>query len=131
MDKMYFVVFGLFSIIGPGIWCLVLYIISFSSGWQALALCYAAPHFPEKTKTCSGIFNNSSNYTSTLQYAETADGLYLKTSLLFKVGHRPLFIPWKSMKKYEASNSTFSSCATTFRVDNTHIQLYTDSPLLK
>ena len=131
MDKMYFIVFGLFSIVGPSIWCVVLLIISFSSGWQALAACYATQQFPEKTKSCSGIFNHSSNYTGTLEYAETEEGLYLKTSILFRVGHRPLFIPWNAMKKFEESSSFFSAYVTSFRVDHTHIQLNTDSPLLK
>lgn len=131
MDKMYFVVFGLFSIIGPSIWCLVIYIISFTSGWHSLAKIYSTDTFPEKTKSCSAVFNYVTNYNSTLVYAETSEGLYLKTLFLFKIGHRPLFIPWTAMQKYELSSAIFSKYTTSFKIDNTHIKLNTDSLLMR
>lgn len=131
MDKMYFIVFGLFSIIGPSIWCLVVYIISFTSGWHSLAKNYATDSFPEQTQSCSGVFNYSSNYTGTLEYAETAEGLYLKTSFLFKIGHRPLFIPWKAMQNYQQSSGVFSKYSTNFKVSGSDIKLNTDSLLMR
>jgi hypothetical protein len=82
-------------------------------------------------QSCSGVFNYSSNYTGTLEYAETAEGLYLKTSFLFKIGHHPLFIPWKAMQNYQQSSGVFSKYSTNFKVADTHIKLNTDSLLMR
>ena len=105
MDKMYFVVFGLFSIIGPIIWCLVIYIISFTSGWHSLAKIYSTDTFPEKTKSCSAVFNYVTNYNSTLVYAETSEGLYLKTLFLFIISsssNLSLFLKWSNFLAYSS-----------------------------
>ena len=131
MLKMYIIVVLLFCSVAPVIWCTVIYMISFTSGWQSLAKTYAVDTFPTNPKTCSGVLNSASNYNGTLQYAETVDGLFLKTSPLFKIGHHPIFIPWTAIEDYKQSGTLFAKCATTFKVNGINVRLYTDAGLTK
>lgn len=124
MAKMYILVIGLFSIFGPALWCFVVYIISVSSGWQSLAKSYSTAHFPEKSTLCSGILNSSANYSFTLRFAESHEGIYLKTTKLFSIGHKPLFIPFSKVQHYQRSKGIFTKYTHTFKVDGTNIKLY-------
>lgn len=130
MLKMYIIVILLFCLVAPIIWGTVVYAISFTSGWQSLAKTYASDNFPENAKSCSGVFNSLSNYSGTLEYAENSNGLFLKTSTFFKIGHHPLFIPWSDIQDFKQSGSLFAENAITFKIKGINCKLYTDTSFI-
>lgn len=85
------------------LWTAVVYLVAVSSGWRKLAERYAAaiPHV-EHTYSCvtatmnrgDGPRSTAARYRSTLIVELSPDSLGLKTSPLFRLGHRPLRIPW-------------------------------------
>jgi hypothetical protein len=119
-------VLGLFCTIAPLIWCSVVLIISHASGWQNIATIYSTNATPAKTQVCSGTIGGS-RYSFTLEYATTDQGLYLKTSKLFSVGHKPLFIPWAAMDSLQSGSFLFIYNSK-FNVNGTTIYL---TPALK
>ncbi|MBK9736981.1 MAG: hypothetical protein IPO92_19330 [Saprospiraceae bacterium] len=98
------IVMLLFCIIFPLIWGSVLLILSRYSGWSSLVNIYSATSTPDELMECSGIIGGV-NYTSTLRYSVEDEGLYLKPTFFFVIGHQPLFIPWHAIDNY--SNGRF------------------------
>ncbi len=86
-----------FCIAFPILWMVIILLISYIVGWQKLAKTYHTLDFPKDVKTCSALMNFC-GYNSTLLYAMTKKGLFLKTVKLFSIGHMPLFIPWDKME---------------------------------
>jgi hypothetical protein len=130
MTKLFLLVIVLFCTIAPLIWCGVVYVISLSSGWQSLAKTYSTSDFPEQTKPCSAVFSRFSNYNHTLQYAENSEGLYLKTHWLFKIGHKPLFIPWHDVQNYQKSATLFANHSVSFEVKGIPCKLITSTAIV-
>lgn len=89
-----FVVFPFFFV---GLWSGVVFLLSYLSNWQKLAVRYQTSYFPEDVKWCSCLINRC-RYSGTIRYAVSEKGLYLRTAKLFTLGHKPLFIPWESME---------------------------------
>ena len=78
--------------------------ISHVSGWQKLGKMYSTTYSPGNTISCSALFRYVCRYSGVLQYATTAEGLYLKPIKLFSIGHKPLLIPWEAIENYESGN---------------------------
>ena len=82
----------------PG-WCLASLATSHMSGWQRLATIYAA-----RTPPVGRMVNTSGKLGDIwlpggLNVHMTADGLFLSVMSAFRIGHKPLFIPWSAMQQ--------------------------------
>jgi hypothetical protein len=81
-------------------WCGLMIAIARLGGWIPLAQKYRATepfegglwHFQKAQ------FRWSCNYGGILTVGANTTGLYLRTVLLFRPGHPPLFIPWAETK---------------------------------
>lgn len=84
-------------------WFAVLWIIAQISGWKTLVEHYALGEHNTDDVSWQGWkyghFNNAIWYKGCLWIGMSPTGLFLKTGpdLLFRVGHPPLFIPWKQL----------------------------------
>lgn len=76
-------------------WAGVCYVISFGSGWRALAREY--PHAGQpvgRRRRGRSLRLNSANYNGCVTFGTSAEGLYLSVLIFFRPGHPPLFVPW-------------------------------------
>lgn len=89
-----------FSIFSVSLWSGIVFLLSYLSNWQKLAVRYQTSFFPEDVRWCSALINRC-RYSGTIRYAVSETGLYLRTAKLFTLGHKPLFIPWDKME-YES-----------------------------
>ena len=83
----------------PAFWCLVVFALSYLSGWRRLAASYAALEPPRGTRFAgqSGSVGAVS-YRSCLTVHVAPDGLFLATPSFFRFAHKPLFIPWSAIR---------------------------------
>jgi len=98
-----------FLVVFPLFWCGVVWIIS-RMGWARLAKHYAISKPPagEAQPVMCGMVGIGT-YRGVLRFQPDADGFYLWTSIFFRAGHPPLFIPWtdvttgpvESTKRYQ------------------------------
>ena len=86
-------------IVLPAFWCAVVLLLSYLSGWQALAASYEAKEPPRGT-----LFGGQSgsvgivSYRNCLTVHAAKDGLFLTVPVVFRIGHKPLFIPWSAVR---------------------------------
>jgi len=88
----------LFFTIFPLFWCFVVWLISQIGGWQRLARRYRT-NDPMQGTQWTGQYGmvGVASYKGTLHLATTPAGLYMQTSVFFRVGHPRLFIRWEDM----------------------------------
>jgi len=83
-------------------WCGVCYLLSIVGGWQRMASTYAARREPHGT---SFWWQTGSvglvSYKGTLNIHVAQEGLFLSVPLLFRIGHRPLLVPWQAINQVE------------------------------
>jgi hypothetical protein len=90
--------FALFPLAFVLLWCFVCLLLSFVSGWRRLALSYATdqpPHgtpFPWQSGNVGFV-----QYRNCLNIYVAEDGLYLSVVWLFRLGHKPLLVPWSAI----------------------------------
>ena len=83
---------ALFPII---LWVLVSYSTAFTSGWLKLAASYRSREiFEGLVHPFASARLGRVNHANSLILGADARGLYIEASLLFRLGHPPLFIPW-------------------------------------
>ncbi len=77
-------------------WVSISLLLSWLGGWQALARCYrAVPAFSgRRFWTQAGM---RSRVSCAVSLGSNADGLFLSAMPLFRIGNRPLFIPWSDI----------------------------------
>lgn len=69
------------------------------SGWSSMATAYPGSEEPEgegfswRSATIGWI-----NYNSCLNFRVNPSGLHMNVSLLFQIGHKPIFIPWSELE---------------------------------
>jgi hypothetical protein len=80
-------------------WFLVVLVLSYVGGWQALAAAYSAQEPPRGTRHAgqSGSVGVVS-YRNCLTVHVAPDGLFLATPFFFRFAHKPLFIPWSAIR---------------------------------
>lgn len=118
-----FSIFVAFSIFFISLWSGIVFLLSYLSKWQKLAIRYQTSFFPESVNICSCLINWC-RYSGTIRYAVSEEGLYLRTAKLFTLGHKPLFIPWDSME-YE-SGRFYLFYAAKIKVDGVSIYMGKD-----
>jgi hypothetical protein len=80
------------------IWCLVILLISFASGWQQLAERYRSPQ-PISGKQWFSQYGrvNGARYGNALNLVTNAEGISLEPMILFNLNHPRIFIPWRDL----------------------------------
>ena len=78
-------------------WAFVVTIVGRFSGWHRLAQDFEATRQPngQTLGWKSMRFGFSGNYNGTVNITPSFEGLHLQTVLPFRVGHKPLLIPWE------------------------------------
>ncbi len=92
-----------FFIFGAPVFFVVIWVfISFHiarNGWAKLANAYLAKSdfFGERFWLRSGRIGKLAGYGGSLFFGANSQGLYISVLFLFRIGHPPLFIPWKDI----------------------------------
>lgn len=104
MDPLLVVALVLLSIVVfPVFWCLIVLLISFVGGWQRLSKVYAAnvpPHGQEFSWQTGRV--GLASYRNCLNVHVAPEGLFLSMPFIFRIGHKPLLIPWHEIHSPEA-----------------------------
>lgn len=81
-------------------WCGALYLTSLISGWHTLAkrFRFNGEFSGEQWRWVYGLMRWYTKYGGVLVMGANAQGLYLRTLWMFKVGHPPLLIPWMEVR---------------------------------
>jgi hypothetical protein len=93
----------LFPFVFAAFWCFISLVLGFVSGWQRLALAYATDQAPRGGTA----FSWQSGYVGVVRYRNclnvrvAPEGLFLSTVWLFRLGHKPLLIPWSAIHNPE------------------------------
>jgi hypothetical protein len=82
-----------------GMVILIIFIIS-KMGWADLAAKYqsSATFIGKRVGIISASINNA-NYKNSLVLKYNEEGIYLRPVFLFRLFHKPIFIPWKEIKE--------------------------------
>ncbi len=88
-----------FAIGFPLFWMAIVTLISRVGGWSELAKRFGsdAPPDGEVFKWCSARLRIFCNYSNCLRVTVSDAGIHIRTLVFFKVGHQPLFIPWRAV----------------------------------
>ncbi len=83
----------------PALWCAIVLVLSYVSGWQKLSKSYGAhaPPHGQKYAWQSGRVGMVS-YRNTLTVHAAPEGLFLSVPAVFRLGHKSLFIPWSAIR---------------------------------
>ena len=94
-----------FCIVFPLFWCVVVWLISLF-GWARLARHYAVARPPagEAQPVMCGMVS-ASTYRGVMRFQPDAGGFYLWTSVFFRAGHPPLYIPWSDATAAPVENN--------------------------
>jgi hypothetical protein len=105
------------------VWCFVILMISFISGWSKLAKKFqAAEKYQGRTFYFQRVrLNNGCNYSGCLTLQLTAQGLYMNLWPIFRIGHPPLIIPWHNFSAFTTEKHFWLTYyATTVVVEGAH-----------
>jgi hypothetical protein len=114
---------GLIAMIIPGfflafglLWSAIVFLSSRISGWATLARHFPAsePASGQSWDWTSARFGWFANYRNVLSVTISPTGLYMRPVLPFRIGHRPLLIPWRAISGGQRANLYFTQ---TYRVD--------------
>ena len=96
------IIYILFAIIFFGAWFLLLLVLSKVSGWQKLAINYAAPEkFLGEKLRMQSIKMGRAHYQSSATLGTNSEVLYLSVLLPFHIGHPNLTIPYSDISGVE------------------------------
>ena len=86
------------------LWSGIVMLMSLMGGWHRLAKSYAVAEIPAGGQSWMSGMIGIARYNRTLTVATDANGLYLNVRRIFRIGHPPLFIPWKDIRNPERSS---------------------------
>jgi hypothetical protein len=85
------------AILFPIFWVAFCYILAFG-GWSTLAREFATDRLPSgRMFRFTNARMNRSNYANCVHVSVENDGILLKAILPFRLGHPPLFLPWRAI----------------------------------
>ncbi len=89
-----------FTIVFPLFWSAIVFLISRVGGWSELAERFGhdGPAQGEVFTWCSARLRFLCNYSNCLRVTISDAGIHIRTLIFFKMGHRPLFIPWEAVE---------------------------------
>ena len=85
-------------------WCAIGYLVSFLTGWLALARRFKKQSEPYGEIRSAGPFFYSvymrfwGHYSSVIRLTAASDALYVSILFPFRIGHPPLRIPWDEIR---------------------------------
>jgi hypothetical protein len=85
-------------------WCAIGYLVSFLTGWLALARRFIKQSEPYGEIRSAGPFFYTvymrfwGHYSSVIRLTAASDALYASVLFLFRIGHPPLRIPWDEIR---------------------------------
>ena len=89
----------IFPLYFAAIWIAVGYSLSKMSGWSELSEKYVFSNkFDGKYYRYQSAKFNKINFNNALQLGVNNQGMYLATMILFRLFHKPLFIPWNEIQ---------------------------------
>ncbi|MDB6129401.1 MAG: hypothetical protein JWM04_508 [Verrucomicrobiales bacterium] len=89
---------ALFPIYFAGLWVSVSFFLGRMGGWDALSKKYGVSIEPSGQKfTAQSAKIGIVNYNSCLTIHTTPEGFSLAMIFLFRIGHPPIFIPWREI----------------------------------
>lgn len=97
-------VVGLFIVVFPTFWCLIVLLLSYVGGWQRLSKVHAStisPHGRAFHWISGGI--GIVSYRNCLTVHVAPEGLFLSMPFIFRIGHKTLLIPWQAIHSQEAA----------------------------
>lgn len=109
-----FVILPVFAVVFVLFWSLIVFVIAHTGGWAGLAKAYPASEKPEgrswRWRTIRfGLFGN---YRNSVDVTMSDAGLYMCPIYLFRVGHRPILIPWKAISDAHRRDLWFAPTLT-------------------
>jgi hypothetical protein len=97
----------LFPFFFIGIWILATFILA-KMGWADLANKYLFENdFIGQRKGIISAGINSVNYKNSLVLKFNDEGIYLRPSILFRLFHKPILIPWSEIKEVRTKKILF------------------------
>ena len=111
-----------FAIGFPLFWMAIVTLISRIGGWSELAKRFGsdAPAQGEVFTWCSARLRIFCNYSNRLRVTVSQAGIHIRTLVFFKMGHRPLFIPWRAVQDLKVRRYwRYSSATLTLKDDST------------
>jgi hypothetical protein len=100
----FFVCFGLF-------WSLIVFLIAHIGGWAGLARAYPATLPPQGRSWTwtSAKFGLVANYRNCVNVTVSNTGIDLRPVIFFRIGHKPMLIPWHAIAEARRSDLYFTS----------------------
>ncbi len=111
-----------FAIGFPLFWMAIVTLISRIGGWSELAKRFGSdtPAQGEVFTWCSARLRIFCNYSNCLRVTVSQAGIHIRTLVFFKMGHRPLFIPWRAVQDLKVRRYwRYSSATLTLKDDST------------
>ncbi|WP_028663861.1 hypothetical protein [Runella zeae] len=90
------------------LWSGIVFLMSYLSGWQRLALKYKTPLQSKSLYTGISGRIGSVSYNGILRLGFNENGLYLHVMSLFGIGHPPLLFPWSVLKNLHETHFLMS-----------------------
>jgi hypothetical protein len=116
----------LFPIFFIGLWCFILWIFSFVSGWRRLVkrFHYSSDFLGDFIRFQSARMNLV-NFKNVLHLGLCRQGLYLKQMVLFQLFHKPILIPWEEIIAQPFQRALYQGYQLQFRsVPGVRLELY-------
>lgn len=110
-NNLIFLIIPLFIVCFGLLWTLIVVAISRLGGWAALAGQYPAPG-PATGRTFSmrsAKFGLFSSYRNCLTVSLSLSGIHMQPMIVFRVGHKPILIPWAAVEGVSRQNFFFTS----------------------
>lgn len=100
-----FIAGGGFLVGFPILWMTVLFFVSRIGGWAGLATQFSTNDAPsgERFSWSSAHLNWFARYGNTINVTVSSQGIHLQPVIIFRFGHRPIFIPWRAISSMSRS----------------------------
>ncbi|TYC65188.1 hypothetical protein FMN63_22445 [Stappia sp. BW2] len=109
-----FVIIPVFAVVFGLFWSFIVFVVAHIGGWARLAKAYPATGKPEgrswnwRSMRIGLFFNYRNSVNVTLSDA----GLYMRPILLFRIGHKPILLPWKAISDAQRRDLWFATTIT-------------------
>jgi hypothetical protein len=126
MNETELIYLALFPVFFIFLWCFILWIFSFTSGWRLLAARYPYPDpFEGEAIRFQSAKMNLVNFKNVLYLGCNREGLYLNQMVLFRLFHQPVLIPWEEIIAEPYQRRFFQGYQLIFRsVPNVKLMIY-------
>lgn len=109
-----FLILPAFTVVFALFWSLIVFVIAHTGGWAGLAKAYPANRKPEgRTWNWRTIrFGLFGNYRNSVDVTLSDAGLHMYPIFVFRIGHKPILIPWTAVSDAHRRDLWFSPTLT-------------------